>query len=201
MDKFLNSNRKPVGTASLKRPREDDWKSHVNIVEEHGGGSYTVVCNHCQMGADGGKPWKTNATRILGHLRGTGNGVRACKQIPDKLREILRGNGAAAKQAVLPNSGKAISKDAADAAVAECFYFNGMAFNIAESEAFKKMCVAIGQVGPGYEPPSRRKLAGSLLDQAHESVRQRNELWCNTAQYARNAQDYRSPVMACAKLH
>jgi hypothetical protein len=65
-------------------------------------------------------------------------------------------------------------KTATNAAVARCFYANGMAFNIARSPYFKQMCQAIGSFGPHYKPPGSEALRTTLL--AKEKARVDEEL-------------------------
>lgn len=54
-----------------------------------------------------------------------------------------------------------------DQKISEFFYANNIAFNIADSAAFKEM---VSVLRPGYVPPNRQKLAGPLLDEANVSV-------------------------------
>lgn len=54
-----------------------------------------------------------------------------------------------------------------DQKISEFFYANNIAFNVADSYAFKEMITALR---PGYVPPNRQKLAGQLLDEANNSV-------------------------------
>lgn len=62
----------------------------------------------------------------------------------------------------------------ADASIAKFFYANGVSFNAAgsgEADAiFRQMCDAIRKTPATYVPPSRKKLAGPLLDQIYEQV-------------------------------
>lgn len=54
-----------------------------------------------------------------------------------------------------------------DQKISEFFYANNIAFNVADSYAFKEM---ISALRPGYVPPNRQRLAGQLLDEANKSV-------------------------------
>ena len=67
------------------------------------------------------------------------------------------------KQARLPGMFQHGAKQLADAAVARCFYANGLPFVVAESKHFKEMLEAVIRCGPGYRPPSRSAIADKLL--------------------------------------
>ena len=68
------------------------------------------------------------------------------------------------KQGTLPGMFQLGSKQFADAALARCFYANGIPFVVAESKYFKEMLEAVIRCGPGYRPPSRSALANKLLE-------------------------------------
>ncbi|KAL5730716.1 hypothetical protein ACHQM5_003510 [Ranunculus cassubicifolius] len=61
---------------------------------------------------------------------------------------------------------------------------NSLAFNIFRSEELRLRCLAIGQYGPGYVPPSsetaRTKLLGSLKDEATLYVKTIQASWADT---------------------
>eukprot|EP01025_Chloroclados_australasicus_P053617 TRINITY_DN6329_c0_g1_i1.p3 TRINITY_DN6329_c0_g1~~TRINITY_DN6329_c0_g1_i1.p3 ORF type:complete len:114 (+),score=15.40 TRINITY_DN6329_c0_g1_i1:57-398(+) len=82
------------GTASAgpslgtKRPNPSDWKPHFDIKTDKGGGSYDLVCLYCRRGED--KAWNSNAVRAKHHLAGTGNGVAACKHVPQDVRDTFK---------------------------------------------------------------------------------------------------------------
>lgn len=63
-------------------------------------------------------------------------------------------------------------KDQLDSLISMFFYGCNIPFQVADSIYFKKMVKALR---PAYEPPSRRQLAGKLLDQAHETIEKRNK--------------------------
>ena len=65
-------------------------------------------------------------------------------------------------------------------AVAKCFYFNALAFNVADSQAFKDMVDAIVAYGHEYKPPSSNPLRNDLLDACKKSVSDKLEvnLYC-----------------------
>lgn len=65
--------------------------------------------------------------------------------------------------------------DLADRAVAKFFYANGVSFNVAGEGGsslcyFREMCDAIRKTPASYVPPSRGKLAGSLLDSCYDDL-------------------------------
>lgn len=61
-------------------------------------------------------------------------------------------------------------KQKIDRSVSLAFYANNIAFNAANSTAFKTMC---NDMRPSYNPPDRRALSGRLLDLAYEEVEDR----------------------------
>ena len=54
--------------------------------------------------------------------------------------------------------------DKVDEAVSAFFFKEGIPFSKVESQAFKKMVSAVKCSGPAYQPPNRKRLSGSLLD-------------------------------------
>lgn len=58
-------------------------------------------------------------------------------------------------------------KEILDQKISQFFYANNIAFNVADSDSFKEM---ISALRPGYTAPNRQRLAGPLLDAAHNSV-------------------------------
>ncbi len=61
-------------------------------------------------------------------------------------------------------------KSEVDAAVARCFYANGIPFNVARNPFFKDAVAAIAAAGPGYKPPSSETLRTTLLEREKESL-------------------------------
>ena len=60
---------------------------------------------------------------------------------------------------------------AADKAIADFFYGNGIAFSAAgDNELFRTMVQAIQNAPSGYVPPNRKRLSGPLLDECYESM-------------------------------
>lgn len=174
MKRFLGAN---TSSQLLKKQcRYDHWLGHVDIPKEHGKGHVTAICSHCNKGidADGKRVgWKTTGVRVDAHLKGIeGQGVKPCQSIPQKQRDRLNGKVAASsiQHRFLKPSGKAASQQVAEAFVARCFHYNGMALNIANSPAFREMCVDIGTVGSEFNVPSRYRLGGKLLDEEYARV-------------------------------
>lgn len=176
MDKFLKKQSRPPTSAVAKRYREDDWRAHVEIVTDHGKGSYTVICHYCGKGSEDGKPWRTGGTRIKQHLQGMeGQGISVCQKIPETVRNVLKGistGTSGRRQRALPSSGRAACQKIAEQSVARCIYYNGVAFNVVDSPAFREMCADIGSVGDTFVVPSRRQLSGKMLDHEYARVQE-----------------------------
>ena len=68
-----------------------------------------------------------------------------------------------------PHVSKTTAKEKSkfDMKVAKFFYACNIPFNAADSPAFKEM---IEVLHPGYRPPTRKKIAGQLLDQVHSEL-------------------------------
>ena len=54
-----------------------------------------------------------------------------------------------------------------DLSVAKFFYACNISFNVVESDAFRNL---IHILRPSYKPPSRKELAGNLLDSVHSQM-------------------------------
>ena len=54
-----------------------------------------------------------------------------------------------------------------DCRIAKFFYANSIAFRAADSQQYKDM---VKSLRPGYNPPSRKDLAGKLLDDVHDNI-------------------------------
>lgn len=77
------------------------------------------------------------------------------------------------KQLGIRTSLKTAEAEVADRAIANFFYANGIAFNIADPRVdsyFKAMCRAIKAAPEGYVPPNLNALAGPLLDSCYSSM-------------------------------
>lgn len=46
-------------------------------------------------------------------------------------------------------------------------YFAAIPFNACDNDEFKEMVEAIGQFGPGFQPPAQHDLRGRLLEEEH----------------------------------
>jgi len=80
---------------------------------------------------------------------------------------------AALKQFV--RAGLCSAEAAADKAIAEFMYANGISFSVASSEAtslYRTMVRAIQNAPAGYTPPTQKKLAGPLLDECFQFKRE-----------------------------
>ncbi|KAI6651907.1 hypothetical protein LOD99_4786 [Oopsacas minuta] len=58
-------------------------------------------------------------------------------------------------------------KETLDNQIARLFYACNLPFNLAENDVFKK---TISMLRPGYTPPTRKSLAGGLLDKTFNEV-------------------------------
>uniref|UniRef100_A0A6P7H6W0 Uncharacterized protein LOC114347821 n=1 Tax=Diabrotica virgifera virgifera TaxID=50390 RepID=A0A6P7H6W0_DIAVI len=61
----------------------------------------------------------------------------------------------------------ASEKQKLDIKIAKFFYGCNIAFNIADNKLFKDMICALR---PGYDPPSRKKVSGELLDTVYKEI-------------------------------
>ena len=59
------------------------------------------------------------------------------------------------------------TKESLDEQAAKAFYACNISFNVADHPQFKKM---ISMLRPGYESPSRKELAGHILDNVHDHI-------------------------------
>ena len=153
-----------------KRARTANCWDEVTIVRREG--TNTIVnCNHCSK-----REWKTSATRLrahLGHIAGAG--VAGCTGVPDHIKAQYSNSSSAAstsapQQQSLEASLNPLLSRNADASVADFFFYNGIAFNTANSPPYKEMMRAVARAGPAYKPPSAYSLGGPLLQSAHTRV-------------------------------
>ena len=68
--------------------------------------------------------------------------------------------GSSAMQARVPDLMLKFDKEGKDDAVADFFYANGVAFNVARSPQYSGM---FAKVAPAYKPPTSEDLRGKLL--------------------------------------
>jgi hypothetical protein len=66
-------------------------------------------------------------------------------------------------------------KEAADRAIARCFYANAIPFNVADTKHFKEAIKAIAACGPTYVPPGRKAIGTTLIDQEVTAMKQQLE--------------------------
>ncbi len=161
------------------------WRNYFMIGESKGSNVH-LECVFCGKGKD--KPWLGNATRARQHLSGEGTSVKACARAPDHVRDLFR--KADANTTVVPSSANVQRtlvggtkpmlplKRHEEARVAEsrCIFFNGISFNVVDSDEWRDMIKAVGAAGPTYKPVSRNGLAGTELEKevavVNKSVKQ-----------------------------
>jgi hypothetical protein len=61
--------------------------------------------------------------------------------------------------------------DSVDEAIARFFYACNISAHVAEHQMFKEMVQAAKAAAPGYQPPTRQRLYGSLLDTVYEKTK------------------------------
>lgn len=103
------------------------------------------------------------------------------KRKRSELDELTEGPGTAGSSAGLVQQGIREAfmpkrKQVADQAVADYFYAEGTPFIKVESDYFQDMVTAIGNHGPGYKPPSMKRLRTTMLDEAVERVKQQMQV-------------------------
>jgi hypothetical protein len=108
--------------------------------------------------------------RAIAHLGGIkGQHIDICSNVPKEVRNQFKPVPAPSRFATQSDAdnlfGKSTKKDTTDNAVEDFFVENAIAFNVAESSSFKAMCSALKTAGEPYKPPSRKQLAGGLLDE------------------------------------
>lgn len=62
--------------------------------------------------------------------------------------------------------------------VAIFFYANGLSFNVARSNYWRRMVAAVAAAGPGYLPPSYDALRTTKLDEVGAWIRRMHEIVC-----------------------
>lgn len=159
----------PEGLEPTKEGPE--WCNHFIIGESKGCNMY-LECAHCGRGQD--KPWVANASRARQHLSGDGTGVKQCLKVTDSVRLLFKkdsGVSAASTSRVqstlVGGSSPMLAfkrHEDAKAAEAKCIIYNGISFNVVDSEAWRDMITAIGLAGPTYKPNTRNTLATTELD-------------------------------------
>jgi hypothetical protein len=177
----------------MPKDKGAEW-NHVTVVEDGGkkGIAYaTVHCLYCDKTYSGG------ANRIRAHLIGGDTSILKCGNVPDEvacamkvlnegkekkdrdrkirneLDRLTKTAGSTKKplqQTSIAASFSTGCKAAADAAVAQFFYANGIAFSVVESKYFKEALSAVAKCGPSYKPPTRAALSGDLLSGAVTGV-------------------------------
>ena len=156
MDAFLR--RAPgqsLPPAVATRKSSDVW-DHAKVHSKDGS-NHKINCVYC-----GRKDWVVTATRFqqhLGHIKG--KGVTVCSNVPEDVKALFAAKPAEApkeRQVTLGSIVQPAIRDAADQVVADFFYYNGIAFNVASSHVYRSMVAAIARAGPGYIAPTDWRL-------------------------------------------
>ena len=151
------------------RQRDPVWAEFVCLPAENGRAA-RVHCIHCEHTFA-----QSGATRLRSHIIG-GVGVGKCVQVPDEV--VAKYSGRVTAVRTQPSILAAFGSSrvlAADAAVADFLFEEGVAFVKVESPAFKRMLSAVSKC-PGYSPPKRTRLSTTLLDDAHGCSKVKVEL-------------------------
>jgi hypothetical protein len=124
------------------------------ILGESKGCNMLLECVHCGKGRD--KLWLANATRARSHLSGEGTGVKACTKVPENVRCLFRkpsaslhaaGTSNAVVQSTLVGGSSPMlahkRHDAARSAETKCIIYNGISFNVVDSDAWCEMIKAV----------------------------------------------------------
>jgi hypothetical protein len=122
-----------------------------------------VECLHC------GKCFAhQGSSRLKSHIFG-GSGVAKCLSVAasvvDKHRAVVA-SSVQSSQPSIRNVFGTSSTTAADEAVADFIFQEGIAFHKTETGAFKRMLGAVSKC-PGYLPPKRTRLSTTLLNDAY----------------------------------
>ena len=140
---------------------------HFELYEKTSGNNYTGRCMHCKVLFKGLKPGRAKAH--LGKIKG--KGIDFCHKVPTSVHGLYKLAPAlpckpATQQQAAQLFGNTEKKNSTDAAIADFFYDNAIAFNVVDSRSFKNMCSKLNVAGETYRPPDRRALGGKLLDEA-----------------------------------
>ena len=103
------------------------------------------------------------------------------KRKRDELDELTRdsgveGHSTGSVQISIQTAMQPGLKAVADAALGRYVYADGVPFIKTQSEYFQDFVLAVGQHGPGYRPPSLKKLRTSMLDAEVENVKRQLEV-------------------------
>ena len=167
-----------VNPDSTQQSKEGpEWRNHFIIGEARGCNAF-FECAHCGKGGD--KPWCTTSTRARNHLSGERGGVAACKKVPDAIRSLFKtasGSTVAATSLVQPTLDGGSQPhlaykrhEDARAAEARCIYYNGISFNVVDSEPWRDMMHAAARAGATFKPVLRKALANSALEKDSSCV-------------------------------
>jgi hypothetical protein len=164
----------PVESSAAERvllEHDDPVFQHFELYEKNSGNNYTGSCVYCKFQTKGLKAYRARAH--LGKIRG--KGIDICTKVPDDVYEQYKAPAPVpALKATQADAdrlfGKSHQKDSTDAAVAEFFYDNAIAFNVADSDSFKNMCRKLTEAGVGYKAPHRKALSTTLLDDCVKKV-------------------------------
>lgn len=153
------------------------------------------TCSYC------GETHTGCSSRVKSHLIGGSSDIKQCSQklgiIPASLVTQLVDEKEAAIQKSLTRKRQATalcsattlkqqkisdisSKDRtllAHRAVARCVYSGGLPFRLADTTAYREMCIAIQNAPKGYVPPTRQALGTTLLDEEYKTVKEKIDVF------------------------
>jgi hypothetical protein len=110
------------------------------------------------------------------HLSGEGTGLKACKKVPESVHGLLKtpsaslqvaGTSNALVQSTLIGGSSPMPvytpHDDARSTETKCIIYNGISFNVVDSDAWREMIKAVAAAGPTYMPVFRNALATTEL--------------------------------------
>lgn len=166
--------RNETTTASIKVPNDSIWNEFlVEKVDKNY--NYTAVCRHCN-----GR-FTMKATRAKAHIGCIPRSdIAPCLAVPNEIKSKYGLASTLASHNSSQTSGgpKVLDlmqlgvREQVHDSVAEFFYANAIAFNVASSKSFKAMCTALASAPAGYKPPSRDQLDSTLLDRCCGKLKQ-----------------------------
>ena len=158
---------KVTASSSFAALKDPCWK-HFKDIEREASDTYwyRATCSFCS------ERLRLKTGRARAHLGCvSGQNIKTCSRVPPEIK-IQFGKPTAVSPAPLEDRAQHTLRDAfssrdsarVDGLVARFFYSNGLAFNIADSVAFREMLCAVAHFGAGYSIPSPYRLANPLLD-------------------------------------
>ena len=138
-----------------------DWRTHITFVDSRPKNKL-LKCKFCNLDFQG------NGTRAVNHLAGTGSGIRSCTDVPPALRtqfyNMLHPSKLWRKRRLKEKETHAANNGALHPFRHEqvCISFLSL-----ENPHFVNFC---NTLNPRYNPPSRRVVSSSKLDEADRKI-------------------------------